>query len=73
MNLYSMDEENFIPVFSFNGFGGKIPIEDQSDLMLGILYNAVVKVQAPSDAADALNQFQNGGRKRGRRTKKSGV
>ena len=67
------DEGNFIPVFSYNGIGGEIPIEDQSDIMLNVLYSAVQEVQAPTEAADALNRFQNGSRKRGRRTKKSGA
>ena len=67
------DEGNFIPVFSYNGIGGEIPIEDQSDIMLNVLYSAVQEVQAPAEAADALNRFQNGSRKRGRRTKKSGA
>lgn len=41
------------------------PIGDQSDIMLGVLYAAVQEVQAPSEAADALNRFQSGGPEKG--------
>ena len=46
------------PVFSLNGKGGKIPIEDQSDLLLAALYNATMEVNAPEGQADALARFQ---------------
>ena len=50
--------KEIMPVFSFNGKGGKIPIEDQSDLLLNALYNAVMEVQTPAGYADALSRFQ---------------
>ena len=45
-------------VFSLNGKGGKIPIEDQSDLLLAAFHDAVMEVQTPEGYADALNRFQ---------------
>ena len=45
-------------VFSINGEGGRIPIEDQSDLLLAALYNCVMEVQTPEGFTDALNRFQ---------------
>ena len=46
------------PVFSLNGKGGKIPIEEQSDLLLGAFYQAVMEVQTPEGFSDALSRFQ---------------
>ena len=50
--------KEIVPVFSLNGKGGKIPIENQSDLLLNALYTAVMEVQTPEGYADALNRFQ---------------
>ena len=52
------ETEEILPVFSFNGKGGEIPIEDQSDLLLGAFYNAVQEVHTPEGYADALSRFQ---------------
>ena len=53
------DTGQFVPLFSRNGVGGEVPIEEMSDLVLSDLYNMVQEVQAPSAAADMLNEFQN--------------
>ena len=53
------DTGQYVPLFSRNGVGGKVPIEEMSDLVLGDLYQMVEEVQAPSAAADMLNEFQN--------------
>ena len=50
--------KEMVPVFSFNGKGGSLPIEDQSDLLLNALYHAVLEVHTPEGYADALNRFQ---------------
>lgn len=50
--------KKIVPIFSFNGKGGKIPIEDQSDKFLKMLYDAVMAVNAPEGSADALSRFQ---------------
>ena len=50
--------KEIVPVFSLNGKGGKVPIEDQSDLLLNALYNATLEVHTPEGYADALSRFQ---------------
>ena len=45
-------------VFSLDGTGGNIAIEAQSDLLLDLLYNAVMEVQTPAGYAEALRRFQ---------------
>ena len=57
VRTHSKTQEMF-PVFSYNGKGGNVPIEDQSDLLLGKLYGAVMEVQAPPGSVDALRRFQ---------------
>ena len=53
------DTGQYVPLFSRNGVGGEVPIEEMSDLVIGDLYRMVEEVQAPSAAADMLNEFQN--------------
>lgn len=45
------------PVFSYNSIGGSIPIEDVSDKVLLILYDAVMDVQMPDGSVEALRRF----------------
>ena len=50
--------KELIPVSSLNGKGGKIPIEDQSDLLLAAFHDVVMEVQTPEGYTDALHRFQ---------------
>ena len=45
-------------IFSYNGAGGDIQIEDQSDKFLLTLYDGVMEVLVPEGSAAALNRFQ---------------
>ena len=71
--LIDPETGQFIPLFSLNGVGGEMPIEEIDDLTLMDLYEATKEVQAPAAAAAVLNQFQESGRKRRTRRKKSGT
>ena len=59
--LMDPDTGEFIPLFSIDGVGGEMPIEDLSDLLLKHFYELVMEVQAPKAAADVLNRFQRTG------------
>ena len=52
-----------VPIFSCGGEpAGRIPIEEQSEKFLGILYDAVMEVQAPRGSVAALDRFSRVGR-----------
>ncbi len=59
------DTGQIVPVFSYNGFGGSIDIEAQSDIFLSVLYDAVMEVQVPEGSADALDRFHGVGEQHG--------
>ena len=59
--LIDPETGQFIPLFSLNGVGGEVPVEEIDDLTLLDLYDAAKEVQAPAAAAAVLNQFQDSG------------
>ena len=64
--LIDDDTGQYIPFFAVNGIGGDVPIEEQSDDVLEMLYELAREVQAPSALAAILNDFRGGSGGRGR-------
>ena len=52
-----VDPETEQPVFSYNGEGGNIPIEDGSEVLVSTLYEAYEVVNVPGKQVQFLNRF----------------
>ena len=56
-----VDPETEAPVFSYNGEGGRIPIEGRSEALVSTLYEAYEVVNIPGKQVKFLNRFQDVG------------